>query len=237
MITRSIVRMKLLQPLRLLVVGLFVAGAMAAQALQPLQGRDINGHPVAADATEAVFEYDPNLNITWLRNWNANGANDFPTQFAWAQGLGYFGGGWRLPKLLSTIPAECLNAYGIDLCNGTEMGYLAVLEMITPVHPGPFQNMQTGPYWIQFSTGKGSCQYLYVECYIVDPTTGTYTLILTYYPSHGAVAVRNGDVAKAGEGPPPSSAIPTLAQWSLVALILMLALTGASHERRANERG
>ena len=75
------------------------AASWAAQASPlALEGRDINGNPVAASNASAVFEYDPNLNITWLRDWNVNGLQDWGTQGAWAAGLtvGTFSG-WRLP--------------------------------------------------------------------------------------------------------------------------------------------
>ena len=42
--------------------------------------------------------YDTDLDITWLRNANVNGAQDWDTQVAWASNFS-FGGydDWRLP--------------------------------------------------------------------------------------------------------------------------------------------
>jgi hypothetical protein len=87
----------------------------------PLQGRDINGNPVAATDPSAVFEYDANLNLTWLRDWNyvvtsgyaaahaggsgsnlvdISGAMGWNAATAWASNLtvGSFGG-WSLPTI------------------------------------------------------------------------------------------------------------------------------------------
>jgi hypothetical protein len=126
----------------------------------PLEGRDVDGNPVAANDTNAVFEYDPNLNITWLRNWNVNGHQDWSTQVAWAGSLTYFGGGWRLPK--TTQPdASCsghfnpgapypIEGFGYN-CTGSEMGYLWYIELgnvaNSTTNTGDFINLQPHPYW------------------------------------------------------------------------------------------
>lgn len=85
-----------------------------------LEGRTITGAPVAATDPAAVFEYDPNLNITWLRNWNVNSAQTWTTQVAWAAGLtvGTFTG-WRLPFITDTGTPGCDFSYS----GGTDCGY------------------------------------------------------------------------------------------------------------------
>ena len=90
-----------------------------------LKGRDINGNPVAADAADAVFEYDPNLGITWLRDWNVSGEKDWSTQVAWAAGLtvGSFGG-WSLPSITDTGSSDGDFSYA----GGTDCGYNADTE-------------------------------------------------------------------------------------------------------------
>jgi hypothetical protein len=110
------------------VLGL-TAGLAAANPL-PLQGRDINGNAVGATDASAVFEYDPNLNLTWLRDWNyaattsyANaspfGQMDWNAARVWASSLtvGSFSG-WSLPAITDT------DAAGFD-CGyvGTDCGY------------------------------------------------------------------------------------------------------------------
>ena len=84
-----------------------------------LLGRDINGNPVAANDPSAVFEYDTDLNITWLRDWNASGHVTWDAAMAWASTLvvGSYGG-WRLPTMVDT------GAPGCDYSNdGTDCGY------------------------------------------------------------------------------------------------------------------
>src|SRR5262245_45564363 len=99
--------------------------SLTAYAALPLQGRDINGNPIAANDPSAVFEYDPNLNLTWLRDWNANGAHPLGDQLAWAASLTYFGGGWRLPSQAG------LDGTGLCTtpCVGGEMGYMWYVEL------------------------------------------------------------------------------------------------------------
>ena len=55
---------------RLLIV-LMALGAGGANAA--LVGRDITGNAVFGSAASSVFLYDTVLNVTWLRNANANG--------------------------------------------------------------------------------------------------------------------------------------------------------------------
>lgn len=73
--------------------------AAPAAAVQPLQGRTIIGTAVASTDPTAVMAYDPNLNITWLRDWNKHGPFLFWNDAqSWASTLkvGSFGG-WSLP--------------------------------------------------------------------------------------------------------------------------------------------
>jgi hypothetical protein len=115
------------------------AGLATAGPL-PLEGRDINGKSVAANDSSAVFEYDPNLNITWLRDWNyasssgyaqsnqggtgdtqvnSNGRMGWVAAQTWASSLSFLGHtGWRLPKIVDT------GSYGCDFAySGTDCGY------------------------------------------------------------------------------------------------------------------
>jgi hypothetical protein len=53
-----------------LILGLIAGGAQAV-TVSMLEGRDINGAPTATfNDPQAVFLYDRNQNITWLRDWN-----------------------------------------------------------------------------------------------------------------------------------------------------------------------
>ncbi len=73
-----------------------------------LKGRDISGTPVAASSSSAVFLYDTVLDITWLRDANVNGAQDWTTAKSWADTLvvGAYGG-WRLPTMIDTGAIGC----------------------------------------------------------------------------------------------------------------------------------
>jgi hypothetical protein len=151
--------------------------ALTAHAVQPLQGRDINGNPVDAFDPSAVFEYDPNLNVTWLRDWNyaknsayggSTGRMNWDTAMAWASSLtvGTFGG-WSLP-IINAGDTSCTtvnpapgypNQHSGYNCTGSPMGYMYYTELgnvgalpgVTNYgmnNKGPFQNVMTNTmYW------------------------------------------------------------------------------------------
>lgn len=181
--------------------------SLASQAYNPLplQGRDINGKPVAADDPRAVFEYDPNLNITWLRDWNVNnGLLTWYAATAWAASVTYFGGGWRLPSV--AVPdVSCGTPPSVSqgfFCRRSELGYMYYIELINPPftslrNPGPFLNVQHGPVLgiarPAYATNReylpgSSTVYHFAMNGGFQATAGKEDL---YY----AVAVRDGDVA------------------------------------------
>ena len=93
-------------------------------------GRDINGVAVAGASASAVFLYDTDLNITWLRNANAAAGSSFDDGFFSTDGLMSWGNannwastltvgsysGWRLPTMVDTGAPGCdfSNAGGTD---------------------------------------------------------------------------------------------------------------------------
>lgn len=126
-----------------------VAGAVAAAAVllagaaqAALQNRDLNGDTV----TDAF--YDTDLNITWLRDANMNGAMNWATAVAWADGFSFGGySDWRLP---ASDTCDGLN------CTGSEMGHLWYVELGNPAggpmtNAADFQNLLIGNqaqwYW------------------------------------------------------------------------------------------
>ncbi len=93
--------------------------ALAGTAQASLVGRDITGNAVASGSASAVFLYDTVLNVTWLRDANANayGLLSWIEANTWASGLNVGGyTGWRLPTMIASPNATF--AYG-----GTENGY------------------------------------------------------------------------------------------------------------------
>lgn len=103
------------RPLLVILVALgLVGGAQAA-----LVGRDINGNAVASGDASGVFLYDTVLNITWLRNANANGGMDWSAAKNWAANLtvGNYSG-WRLPTVKDPGPSAQWSYAG-----GTDYGY------------------------------------------------------------------------------------------------------------------
>jgi hypothetical protein len=131
------------------------AGLATASPL-PLEGRDINGNSVGANDSSAVFEYDPNLKITWLRDWNyawssgyaqsnqggagdtqvnPNGRMGWIAAQTWASSLSFFGrSGWRLPNIVDTGSYGCNFAY-----SGTDCGY----NVQTRIGPTVYSEMAT----------------------------------------------------------------------------------------------
>jgi hypothetical protein len=104
-------------------VGAFLLCGTGAQAVPvsgqgtwetTLQARDLN-----ADGITDAF-YDTELNVTWLRDANANGYMTWNAANTWAGNLvvgGY--GGWRLPALVDTGVPGCDFSYA----GGTDCGY------------------------------------------------------------------------------------------------------------------
>jgi hypothetical protein len=153
-----------------------------------------------------VFEYDANLNLTWLRNWNVNGPMNWATALNWAATLtvGAFSG-WALPTI-DTGDTSCSanfnfgglypNQYFGFNCTGSAMGYLYYTELGNPAggplsNTGPFQNLQSDTYWsaTEFAPSPDLA-------WIFLNNTGTQSWgdkSQAFY----AVAVRPGDVAAA----------------------------------------
>lgn len=130
------------------------ATVFATSAQAALLGRDINGHAVAGSAASAVFLYDTDLNITWLRDANASNTAGNPFD-SYGIGGGYMtwadanrwattltvGGfsGWRLPTSLQPDAACTHSNYDVGYptgqqsggwnCTGSEMGHLWYLTL------------------------------------------------------------------------------------------------------------
>lgn len=107
-----------------LLAGLAQAAGVPGQGTweTTLLGRDIGGNAVAADSARAVFLYDKTLDITWLRDANANGAMTWSTAKTWANSLkvGTFSG-WHLPTMIDTGSPGC----DVSYAGGTDCGFNA----------------------------------------------------------------------------------------------------------------
>ena len=112
--------MKINQILGRLLAAVYTAVMLAVPAQASLVGRDINGLAVAGSSAGAKFLYDTTLNITWLRNANANGQMNWSQANTWASTLtvGTFGG-WRLPTMVDTGTSGC----NFSFAGGTDCGY------------------------------------------------------------------------------------------------------------------
>jgi len=134
---------------------------------------------------------DTNTNLIWLQDWNDNGAADWFTQQAWAEGLDFASStDWRLPEIGEY--GALFTAYG-DLTKVAE-----------------FTNVQSALYWsgTDASTPPGSAWL------VVGPTNGGVLAGFQNGEFH-AVAVRAGDVVAVSE--PQTLALTLMALGAMVA--------------------
>ena len=112
---------------------------------------------------------DTNTNLIWLQNWNVNGAANWATQKAWAEGLDFaHSDDWRLPGI--TEYANLFTAYG-DLTSNTL----------------PFVDVQPDFYWSGTGFTPGFHAWLFF------PAFGFQSYDFENF-RYFAVAVRPGDV-------------------------------------------
>lgn len=165
---------------------LYIIGATislyAATASAALEPRDLNKDTI----TDAF--YDRDLNITWLRDANANGLMDWQTAVNWANNFGFAGHTeWRLPT-----SDTCAGFY----CTESEMGHLWSVELGNAAgglmtNTGDFQNlnMQSSAFWsgteVAGNTNNAWIFYaFYGNQYHTNKVSGLQ-----------AMAVSNGDIA------------------------------------------
>jgi hypothetical protein len=224
-------------------VALTVTLATPAQA--SLLGRDVNGNVVPSSDAGAVFLYDNDLNITWLRNANAGAGSAFDDGDStadgrmtwwsandWANNL-VFGGysDWRLPTITqpdTTCSVSTLTTgYGYN-CTGSEMGHLWYSELgnlarsLTNV--GSFQNLQAYAYWSGTKHAFFTDHALYFETH---GGSQYFDYVGNPYTERGnqnyALAVRSGDVV--------TEPVPVPEPESLALFSLALAALGLTRSK------
>jgi hypothetical protein len=194
---------------------MFAASCGIAQATLPLQGRDINGNAVDANASNAVFEYDVNLNVTWVQSTSTFGPMTWNQAMTWASTLkvGAFEG-WSLPSALNQDGSEPCQGFH---CVGSQLGYLINVE----------KYLSVDTYRLLMITSQGSSFYwtsthhelLSDFVYGMRRNSGEQLLFLERGADLGDVmAVRPGDVATSV--PEPDTVLLVLAGLAVSALAL-----------------
>ena len=179
-------------------IALLAAGAAQAALLD----RDLDKNGM----TDAF--YDTDLDITWLRDANVNGAQGWDEATSWAASfsIGAYGD-WRLP----TADLTCVTQYN---CTAGEIGHLWYVELGNTAggplsNTGGFANMQSFWYWSGAALPDSGVAFAYD---FRDGRLGTqYTSGNQLY----AMAVTNGDV---GLVPEPGSHVLLLAGLAGVGL-------------------
>jgi hypothetical protein len=216
-----------------------------------LVGRDINGNAVAGNAASSVFLYDTVLNVTWLRNANANGLMNWTQANTWAANLvvGAYDD-WRLPTL-GPVNGTSFNynftnngtsdhgfgATGAGWGTASEMGPLFYVTLGNKGYCTPGAGGSSGcaeqPGWGLTNTGafQNLQSGFYWSGLEYAPDTGdAWDFLIGYgnaYPNYKgnslyALAVRPGDVL-----------VPAVPEPETYALMLAgLAVVGAAARRR-----
>ena len=170
-----------------------------------LQGRNLSGVGVAGSDPSAVFLYDTDRNITWLRDANyaetsgfdPDGRMEWSTALGWADGLTIGSwSDWRLPTALNADGSPPCSGF---TCSGSEMGHFWFTELGNSAgfrsNSGDFQNLQFNVYWSGTEQGAGGTQAWYFGAHDGGQNLTTKVDLSNFQTGHFyAMAVRDGDV-------------------------------------------
>jgi len=225
-----------------------IAAMVCAAHASPmaLEGRDINGNAVAPDDASAVFEFDPNLNITWLRDWSYWRTDNSIDPLTWSGAQQYANnllvgqfGGWTIPSTSTPDPTcqNALQASGAG-CLGSQIGYLWLAELgngqpNVPAAMGPFQNTgveSSGCMFFEPNCLPRPLVYWSSDTVVVTPggvfawtfelRNGTQFLVENSTARFGVELVRPGDVCTSNCG----ATVPEPQTLALVFLALSAAV-------------
>ena len=217
-----------------------------------LLARDANGNAVALSDANATYFYSQSMNVTWLGNFNVNGAQTWTTANSWAQNYSVNIGGvtvdnWRLPNIIDSGTSGCNFSY----TGGTDCGYNvqtevngAYSEWAYLFHTILGNKAYYAPGTTTEQSGWGLTNTAYFDNMLADgywsgtgyaPSTNNAWAFFTYDGGQDggdvgyqlyAVAVRPGDVLReAGTVPEPGVLV--------LAAVAVVGLGVASRRRRA----
>jgi len=212
-----------------------------------LLGRDIGLNAVAATSADAVYLYDTTLNVTWLRNANANGDMNWGIAVGWADNLVTGGGStaisdWRLPMM--SVAASCnwsdTGGTNCGLNAATGSSELASLYFGTLgnasasfdidgnrlsgaglTNTGSFVNLISGNYWM----GTADTDFPADAAWSLNTEDGVQSRAPQFQP-FSAMAVRSGDVLV--------TAVPEPETYALMLAGLAL-MAGVARRRRDSQ--
>jgi len=130
------------------------------------------GHAELIDRGNGTI-YDSTQDITWLKDWNLNGAKTFSEQLSWAENLTFAGGSdWTLPTI-----SQYLNI-SPDAVHGKKLG-------------SPFTNVVLSEYFSTTEVAPGSINVWTFS------TNGVFAVKYLKGQRLYAVAIHPGDLAAA----------------------------------------
>ncbi len=209
--------MRVTTPFKALVVNALGATAallLATSAHATLLGRDLSGNAVANNSASAVFFYDTDRNITWLRNANAaagsgfdNGASNSDGRMGWGNAMAWAAdlaagsfSDWRLPVGQAT-------PFCSSNCTASELGHLWYSELgnsvgappsfpvVGTVNTGDFQNLLLDSFsYFWTGTEINATDALVFSIGLGRQFTSQKESVVNFPSERQALAVRDGDV-------------------------------------------